>query len=109
MLARDHSISSTEHALGREVVFQVDLRDNGRLRTRTLLAGTVLGEHDAGLPAGLRSWQQELADPSSVERLGEWGRRLWGRGWMIRPGRVTAPEPTAAEECATLSIYIVLR
>ncbi|MEJ2851874.1 CHAT domain-containing protein [Saccharothrix sp. CCNWLW140] len=49
------------------VVMRVELHE-GALRTRTELAGTPLGEHEAPLPRNLRDWQRESAE--GLARLG---------------------------------------
>jgi hypothetical protein len=49
----------------------------GGIRTRTMLAGTLLGEQTAPLPPGWQTCWRELDSPTGAERLVVLGQRLW--------------------------------
>ena len=61
--------------LAHEIVLDVTLED-GRLRCRTTLAGTLLGEHEATLPAGIGRIWENLTAPSAAGRLADAGGGL---------------------------------
>ncbi len=63
-------------ALVHEVVVDV-VCEGGRVRCRTTLAGTLLGEHEAALPFGMEGvWQLSGAPASARARLADAGQRL---------------------------------
>jgi tetratricopeptide (TPR) repeat protein len=83
---RPHTLSTTPEpapsppertALRHDVVVHIGLADGGGVQARTELAGTVLGEQVASLPAALARCWSELASPTGGERLSTLGKSLW--------------------------------
>jgi tetratricopeptide (TPR) repeat protein len=77
---RDRSLSqpvSEGSPLRHDVALYVESNPDGGVRTRTELAGSVLGEQVGGLPLGVMSCWSGLDDPNAVDRLVALGRRLW--------------------------------
>ncbi|MGW4213834.1 CHAT domain-containing protein [Lentzea sp. NPDC004789] len=77
VLGQRASVVAGVPGLRHEVELHVGLEDDGRVRTRTVLAGSVLGKQVAALPARLGFWQSELDSATGAERLIALGRSLW--------------------------------
>jgi hypothetical protein len=64
-------------ALRHDVTLHLDLLADGRVQTRTLLVGSVLGEHTATLPTGWDTCWTDLTASTSTSRLAKLGQHLW--------------------------------
>ncbi len=75
---RAHATPAMDRPVFRhELAVEVELLDDGRVRTRVVLAGTELGSRCAVLPAGLAGCWEGLGSSSGEARLAGFGARLW--------------------------------